>query len=112
MFHTSAFCLDRIKVAKHGMSLNKETRNLDLTVRDKPSSTHANTHPQFNPIISILILNYGSHFKAVFESTGDMVCRLARLHRTLNACSHPLSTENTYQRPATLLQMENKILPN
>lgn len=77
-----------------------------------PTVTHANTHPQFHPIIGIFILNYSSHFKAMFKSTGDVVCCLARLHRALNACSHPLSTENTYQCPATLLQMENKILPN
>lgn len=67
------------------------------------------THPELDAIICILILNDGLHLESMLESTGDVEGRLAGLDAALDTGTAPLTTQNTYKRPTTLLWEKNKI---
>ena len=66
------------------------------------------THPQFHPVLRILVLNDGSHLEVVLEGAGDVVGRLAGLDAALDAGAHPLLAEDADQGPAGGLKISSQ----
>ena len=75
-------------------------------------------YPELDPVLSILVLNDGSHLEVVAEGAGDVVGRLAGLDAALDTAAHPLLAQHAHQRPAGRLQHNNvykthkKLIPN
>ena len=62
------------------------------------------THSKFNSILSLLVLDDGSHLKVVLKGAGHVVCSLAGLDATLDTGTIPLLAKNTNQGPAGRLR--------
>ena len=63
------------------------------------------SHPKFDAVLGVLVLDDGPHLQVVFEGAGDVVGRLAGLDAALDAGAHLLLAENADQRPPRRLKV-------